>query len=152
MNILWVLPYCPVTSRSCHPVGACIVDKASNRILSVGYMVFPLAVPMMNFHGGDTLIQVSLCGAELNAISNNRSASFEGNKIYTTLFPCNECTKAIIQAGIKEIIYLSDKYADTDSVKASKRMLQEAGVKIRQFKSDLKSLTLSFLPEPPKNS
>jgi dCMP deaminase len=139
------------------PVGACIVDKASNRILSVGYNGFPIGCSDDEFpweREGDTLDTKYpyVVHAELNAILNNRSASFEGNKIYTTLFPCNECTKAIIQAGIKEIIYLSDKYADTDSVKASKRMLQEAGVKIRQFKSDLKSLTLSFLPEPPKNS
>ncbi|MGI6539044.1 MAG: deoxycytidylate deaminase [Caldicoprobacterales bacterium] len=162
--INWDEYFMGIALLSCHrskdpatPVGACIVDKASNRILSVGYNGFPIGCSDDEFpweREGDTLDTKYpyVVHAELNAILNNRSASFEGNKIYTTLFPCNECTKAIIQAGIKEIIYLSDKYADTDSVKASKRMLQEAGVKIRQFKSDLKSLTLSFLPEPPKNS
>jgi dCMP deaminase len=56
-----------------------------------------------------------------------------GAKLYTTLFPCNECTKAIIQKGISEIIYMSDKYAATDPVVAAKRMLDASGVKYRQY-------------------
>jgi len=136
------------------PVGACIVDSKSNRILSVGYNGFPIGCSDDDFpweRDGNTLDTKYpyVVHAELNAILNNRSANFEGNKIYTTLFPCNECTKAIIQSGIKEIIYLSDKYADTDSVKASKRMLEQTGVKIRQFNTSLEKLTISFLPEPP---
>ncbi|HHU48624.1 MAG: deoxycytidylate deaminase [Caldicoprobacterales bacterium] len=134
------------------PVGACIVDKKSNRILSVGYNGLPVGCSDDDFPWGregdvlDTKYPY-VVHAELNAILNNRSASFEGSKIYTTLFPCNECTKAIIQAGIKEIIYLSDKYAETDSVKASKRMLEQTDVKLRRFKSNLDKLTLSFHPE-----
>ncbi|HHU78196.1 MAG TPA: dCMP deaminase family protein [Clostridiales bacterium] len=139
------------------PVGACIVDRKTNRILSVGYNGFPIGCSDDDFPWGREGEVLStkypyVVHAELNAILNNRSASFEGNKIYTTLFPCNECTKAIIQAGIREIIYLSDKYADTDSVKASKKMLGAAGVKLRQFKSSLEKLTLSFMPEPPRNN
>ena len=134
------------------PVGACIVDSKSNRILSVGYNGFPIGCSDDEFpweRDGNTLDTKYpyVVHAELNAILNNRSASFEGNKIYTTLFPCNECTKAIIQAGIKEIIYLSDKYADSDSVKASKKMLQQTGAKLRQFDSTLEKLTLRFQSE-----
>lgn len=132
-------------------VGACIVDSKTNRILSVGYNGLPIGCSDDDFpwdREGDFLETKYpyVVHAELNAILNNRSASFEGNKIYTTLFPCNECTKAIIQAGIKEIIYLSDKYADTDSVKASKKMLEQTDVKLRPFKSNLDRLIVSFDP------
>ncbi len=61
-----------------------------------------------------------------------------GSRIYVALFPCNECAKAIIQAGISEIVYISDKYAETDGCRASKRMLAAAGVKLTQFESDKK--------------
>lgn len=133
-------------------VGACIVDRKTNRILSVGYNGLPFGCSDDEFpwvRDGEFLDTKYpyVVHAELNAILNNRTASFEGNKIYTTLFPCNECTKAIIQAGIKEIIYLSDKYADTDSVIASKKMLEKAGVNLRQFKSSRDKLVLSFSPE-----
>jgi len=136
------------------PVGACIVDSKSNRILSVGYNGFPIGCSDDDFpweRDGSPLETKYpyVVHVELNVILNNRTANFEGNKIYTTLFPCNECTKAIIQSGIKEIIYLSDKYADTDSVKASKRMLEQTGVKLRQFNTSLEKLTISFLPDPP---
>lgn len=136
------------------PVGACIVDSKSNRILSVGYNGLPIGCSDDEFpweRDGSTLNTKYpyVVHAELNAILNNRSASFEGNKIYTTLFPCNECTKAIIQAGIREIIYLSDKYAETDSVRASKRMLEQTGVRLRPFKSNLEKLTLTYIPRMP---
>lgn len=131
------------------PVGACIVDRKTNRILSVGYNGFPIGCSDDDFpweRGGSSLDTKYpyVVHAELNAILNNRSASFEGNKIYTTLFPCNECTKAIIQSGIKEVVYLSDKYADSDNVKASKRMLEETGVKLRQFQTHLEEITIPF--------
>ena len=71
--------------------------------------------------------------SELNAILNYRGGSLEGCKLYVTLFPCNECAKAIIQAGIKEVVYDSDKYADTPSVRASKRMFQAAGVTVTRY-------------------
>lgn len=71
--------------------------------------------------------------SELNAILNYRGTSLEGAKLYVTLFPCNECAKAIIQTGIKTIVYDSDKYANTASVKASKRMLDAAGVEYYKY-------------------
>lgn len=67
-----------------------------------------------------------------------------GCRIYTALFPCNECTKAIIQSGISEVIYLSDKYATTETTRASKLMLEKAGVSCRQVKTGLSQLVLSF--------
>jgi dCMP deaminase len=71
--------------------------------------------------------------SELNAILNYRGGSLEGSKIYVSLFPCNECSKAIIQCGIREIIYDSDKYGATPAVIASRRMLDAAGVHYRQY-------------------
>ena len=82
--------------------------------------------------------------AELNAILNARGKNLTGSKIYVALFPCNECAKAIIQAGITEIIYLSDKYATTDSTLASKRMLRAAGIKLRRVDFERKGLSISF--------
>ncbi len=74
-----------------------------------------------------------VCHAELNAILNFRGGSLEGSRIYTTLFPCNECAKALIQSGISEIVYMQDKYSETDSVIASKKMMDSAGVKYRKY-------------------
>ena len=74
-----------------------------------------------------------VCHAELNAILNNGGGSIRGSSIYVSLFPCSNCAKAIIQAGIKEVVYREDKYADTTDVKASKRMLSMAGVRMRQL-------------------
>ena len=71
--------------------------------------------------------------SELNAILNYNGGSLAGAKLYVSLFPCNECAKAIIQAGIKEVIYDCDKYADTTGVKASKRMMDAAGVRYHQY-------------------
>ena len=76
-----------------------------------------------------------VCHSELNAILNYTGSTLKQSRIYVTLFPCNECAKAIIQSGIKEVIYMSDKYKDTDSVKVSKKMLDMAGVKYTQYKS-----------------
>lgn len=73
--------------------------------------------------------------SELNAILNYRGGSLEGAKLYVSLFPCNECAKAIIQAGIKTIVYDCDKYADTPSVIASKKMLDAAGVRYYKYNS-----------------
>ena len=73
-----------------------------------------------------------VCHSELNAILNAK-VPVEGCKLYVTLFPCNECAKAVIQSGIKEIVYLSDKYDKTDSNIASKKMLDKCGVKYTQY-------------------
>ncbi len=120
-------------------VGACIVGN-DNRIISIGYNGAPIGFDDNIFPWAregkplETKYPFA-CHAELNAISNykgNRD-NLEGTKIYVTLFPCNECAKLIIQSGIKEVIYESDKYANTDSTIASKRMFDECGVKYSQL-------------------
>ena len=129
-------------------VGACIVDK-DNRILSTGYNGFPSGCSDDEFpwerDGGfcDTKYPF-VVHAELNAILNARGKNLTGAKIYVALFPCNECAKAIIQSGIKEIVYMSDKYADTEGVKASKRMLDSAGVKYRLYEPTQKEIKIKL--------
>ncbi|MGB8453964.1 MAG: dCMP deaminase family protein [Anaerocolumna sp.] len=118
-------------------VGACIVSE-DNKILSVGYNGMPIGCSDDDFpweREGPVLDTkyVYVCHAEMNAILNYTGTHMKGAKLYVTLFPCNECTKALIQKGISEIIYLSDKYADTDIVKASKRMLNAAGINYRGY-------------------
>jgi len=115
-------------------VGACIVD-GQNRILSTGYNGFPQGCSDDDFpwarEGDATDTKYPyVVHAELNAILNSRGKSLAGSKLYVALFPCNECAKAIIQSGISEVIYLSDKYKDTPLTKASRRMLETAGVKL----------------------
>ncbi len=85
-----------------------------------------------------------VCHAELNAILNSISRDLKGCSIYVALFPCNECAKAIIQSGIKEIVYLSDKYKHTDIVIASKRMLNQAGIVMRELDIPLENITINF--------
>lgn len=129
-------------------VGACIVND-DNKIMSVGYNGLPRGCSDDEFPWSRTGAKDSetkypyVCHAELNAILNAGGNSLKGCRIYVALFPCNECAKAIIQCGIKEVIYISDKYKDTDLVMASKRMLQCAGIKLTPFKSD-KSITIDF--------
>ncbi|MBQ4154681.1 MAG: dCMP deaminase family protein [Clostridia bacterium] len=120
-------------------VGACIVNS-ENRIMSVGYNGMPAGCSDDKFpwdRKGDTLDTKYpfVCHAELNAILNFRGGSLKGCKVYCTLFPCNECAKAIIQIGISEVIYLEDKYSKTDSVIASKMMFEAAGVRFRPYKT-----------------
>ena len=125
-------------------VGACIVGS-DNRVLSIGYNGTPNGYDDNKFSWGregeplDTKY-LYVCHAEANAIDNFRGykKEFEGAKIYVDLFPCCECAKRIIQSGIKEVIYLSDKYKDTEATIASKRMLDICGVKYRKFLSDKK--------------
>lgn len=119
-------------------VGACIVSQ-DNKILSMGYNGFPMGCSDDEFpweREGEPLESKYFytTHSELNAILNYRGGSLEGAKIYVSLFPCNECAKAIIQAGIKTIVYDSDKYADTPAVIASKKMLNAAGVHFYQYK------------------
>lgn len=127
-------------------VGACIVSQ-DNKILSMGYNGFPKGCSDDDFpwaREGEPLKIKYLytVHSELNAILNYRGGTLEGSKLYVSLFPCNECTKAIIQAGIKTIIYDCDKYADTDSVKASKRMLDAAGVRYYAYERTGRTVTL----------
>lgn len=127
-------------------VGACIVGS-DNRILSIGYNGAPNGWEDDNFpwarEGEPLEIKYPyVVHAERNAILNYRGSrkDMEGAKIYVDLFPCNECAKEIIQSGIKEVIYLSDKYAETEAIIASKRLFNECGVKYRQLdkKSQIK--------------
>lgn len=129
-------------------VGSCIVNN-ENKILSVGYNGMPRGcddniMPWEREGSPLDTKYIYVCHAELNAILNNDSGSLKGTKIYTTLFPCNECAKAIIQSGISEVIYFSDKYANTDSVIASKKMFDMVGVKYRQYQSNNKTIQLNL--------
>ena len=129
-------------------VGACIVDS-EKRILSTGYNGFPQGCSDDEFpwnrdeNLGQTKYQF-VVHAELNAILNASGKKLAGSCLYVALFPCNECAKAIIQSGIKEVIYLSDKYHNTPSMTASRRMLDSAGIKYRQIKPTKSSIVLSF--------
>ena len=116
-------------------VGACIVSE-NNRILSMGYNGLPNGLPDEEFpwnRDGEENKYFYTTHSELNAILNYRGGSLEGSKLYVTLFPCNECAKAIIQSGIRNVVYDSDKYAEADSTIASKRMFDAAGVTYRQY-------------------
>lgn len=129
-------------------VGACIVSD-NNKILSMGYNGFPIGCSDDTFpweREGEALDTKYLyvTHSELNAILNYRGGSLEGAKLYVTLFPCNECAKAIIQAGIKTIVYDSDKYGETPGVLAAKRMLEAAGVRCRSYKKTGRKIELKL--------
>ncbi|MDD2394641.1 MULTISPECIES: dCMP deaminase family protein [Sphaerochaeta] len=118
-------------------VGACIVN-ADHKIVGVGYNGFPIGVNDDEVpweREGDWLDTKYpyVCHAELNAILNAISSSLKGCSLYVGLFPCNECAKAIIQSGIREVVYLSDKYADAENTKASKWMFDQTGVTYRKL-------------------
>ena len=130
-------------------VGCCIVD-AENRILSTGYNGFPAGCSDDEFpwdREGEETKYPYVVHAELNAILNARGKNLFGARLYVALFPCNECAKAIIQSGISEVIYLSDKYATTASTLASKRMLASAGVKLRRLEAVRENILLNFQVE-----
>lgn len=127
-------------------VGACIVSD-DNKILSLGYNGMPIGISDDEYpweREGDPLDTKYpyVCHAELNALLNYTGSRLHGAKVYVTLFPCNECTKALIQSGISEVIYGEDKYADTDSVRASKRMMDSVGIKYRKYEAVGRTLTL----------
>lgn len=129
-------------------VGACIVNT-KNKIVGAGYNGLPAGCNDNEFpwdKQGDFLQTKYpyVCHAELNAILNNIGMDLHGCRIYTALFPCNECAKAIIQSGIIEVIYLSDKYDGSDTSVASKRMLEKAGVSYRKVESQINKIELSF--------
>lgn len=116
-------------------VGACIVNN-NNRIVGIGYNGMPYGCSDKDYpwsrEGVFTETKYAyVVHAELNAILNSTS-SLENCSIYVSLFPCNECAKAIIQSGIKEVVYENDKYAKSDSVKVSRKMLKSAGVNVRK--------------------
>lgn len=131
-------------------VGACIVGD-DNRILSIGYNGTPNgykdgAFPWDRVGNPLETKYLYVCHAEMNAVLNYRGnrKELENAKIYVDLFPCNECAKIIIQAGIKEVVYLCDKYANTDSVIASKKLFDTCGVKYRQIEETNKEVILKI--------
>ena len=130
-------------------VGACIVSP-EKIIISTGYNGLPNGCSDDEYpwgREGEETKYPYVVHAELNAILNAGGRVLRGAKLYVALFPCNECAKAIIQSGIKEVIYLSDKYAATDVVRASKRMLDSGGVQYHQLKPTLTTLTLDYRVE-----
>ncbi|MBR3630719.1 MAG: dCMP deaminase family protein, partial [Oscillospiraceae bacterium] len=128
-------------------VGACIVN-AENRIVSVGYNGMPTGCPdddMPWEREGDFLDTKYpfVCHAELNAILNS-TASLRGCTLYVTLFPCNECAKAIIQSGIRRVVYLSNKYAGSDAITASTAMFRMAGIETDAYQSSGREIRLGL--------
>ncbi|XP_017080796.1 probable deoxycytidylate deaminase [Drosophila eugracilis] len=146
-------------------VGSCIVDS-QNRIVAIGYNGFPRncnddEFPWSKAKKGtqdyDPLKdkKMFVVHAEANAILNSNGMSLTGTRIYTTLFPCNECAKLIIQVGISQVLYLSDKYAEKPTYQASKRMLDAVGVEYKRHLPQQKSIIIDFdnvLEEDPNTS
>lgn len=130
-------------------VGACIVSP-ENIIISTGYNGMPKGCSDDEFpweRTGEETKYPFVVHAELNAILNANGRDLRGSRLYVALFPCNECAKAIIQSGVKEVLYLSDKYAATPATMASKRMMDAAGVKYTQIRPRMKEITLDFTPK-----
>lgn len=128
-------------------VGCCIVDAKKKTILSIGYNGFPRMKPKSKKNNDSIFPWTSdaisildkkdmyVVHAEMNAILNSRDRDLDGSVLYTTLFPCNECAKAIIQAGIKEVFYLNRK--NNISEEASIRMFDAAGINYTQIDSNI---------------
>ena len=147
-NVSWDEYFMGIALLSCErskdpntKVGACIVDE-NKKVVSIGYNGMPCGCDesQLSWNKGTGLDSKYLyvCHAEFNAILNTRNGSaLEGCTLYVTLFPCNECAKAIIQTGIKEVVFFDNKYKETTGVQASLKMLELAGVKIRQFDARL---------------
>lgn len=134
-------------------VGACIVDSSSNCIVGLGYNGFPRGcsddhLPWGRVHDKTLHNKYAyVCHAEVNAILNKCSASVKGATLYVALFPCNECAKTIIQAGIQQVVYMADTYRDTDMCRASRIMFQMAGVTLRQHIPQRKHVDIVFVEE-----
>ncbi|XP_023598754.1 deoxycytidylate deaminase isoform X1 [Trichechus manatus latirostris] len=130
-------------------VGACIVNT-ENKIVGIGYNGMPNGcsddlLPWRRTAENklDTKYPY-VCHAELNAIMNKNSADVKGCTMYVALFPCNECAKLIIQAGIKEVIFMSDKYHDSEEATAARLMFDMAGVTFRKFTPKCSKIVIDF--------
>ncbi|CAJ1388496.1 unnamed protein product [Effrenium voratum] len=135
-------------------VGACIVNDR-NRIIGVGYNGMPTNCPNEELPWSKTSSSGELATkypyvvhAELNAVLNKNAESCAGCRLYSTLFPCNECAKVIIQAGIRQVIYASDKHAVRASAQASRRLFELAGVEMRHYEPEKESLQLPLRYQP----
>lgn len=130
-------------------VGACIVNK-ENKIVAVGYNGMPTGcsddeMPWERTAENELDTKYPfVCHAELNAILNSNIGNLSGCTLYVTLYPCNECAKAIIQSGIKKVVYNCNKYADTNSVKASEMLFRACGVEVSKYSQSGKELVISL--------
>ena len=130
-------------------VGACIVSK-DNKIISVGYNGMPTGCidELMPWsREGESSLDTKypfVCHAELNAILNSNMGNLSGSTLYVTLYPCNECAKAIIQSGIKRIVYRENKYANTEAVKASAILFTKCGIRVDEYEPSGKQVTLDL--------
>ncbi|XP_072375885.1 deoxycytidylate deaminase-like [Diabrotica undecimpunctata] len=133
----------------CSQVGACIVNE-NNVVVGIGYNGMPKGCQDNNFPWGkmseDPLLNkyMYVCHAELNAVLNKNSVDVKNCILYVGLFPCNECAKVIIQSGIKEVVYLSDKHCLKASTIASKKMFDAVGIKYRQFIPKHSKIVIDF--------
>ena len=131
-------------------VGACIVNR-TKRIIGIGYNGFPAGCSddLLPWGREGAYLETKypyVCHAEMNAITNaSNKPDLDGGTLYVSLFPCNECAKLIVQVGIKEVVYLSDKYADDDKFIAARKIFQLAGVKTRAFSPERKVISLKLL-------
>ena len=139
-------------------VGACIVNEW-NRIVGIGYNGFPAGcdddrLPWSREAESELDTKYPyVCHAEMNAILNTNGAESKGCRIYVKLFPCNECAKLIIQSGIREVVYLSDKYHETDSCKASRVLFDMSGVRCRRHEPKIGEIRIDLrLPEGEKGT
>ena len=131
-------------------VGACIVDPRTSRIVGIGYNGFPWgcsddALPWAR--EADSWMDTKnpyVCHAEMNAIMNKNSASLEGCRIYTTLFPCNDCAKLIIQSRMTEVVYLSEGQINKPPFASSRRLLTLAGIGLSQHKPKVPRVVVDF--------
>lgn len=128
-------------------VGACIVNK-NKRIIGIGYNGFPAGCSDDELPWGregsflDTKYPF-VCHAEMNAITNaTNRPDLNGATLYVSLFPCNECAKLIVQVGITEVVYLSDKYHSQDVFVAARKIFDMAGVGYRQLVPETTRLVL----------
>lgn len=130
-------------------VGACIVDEG-NKIVGIGYNGFPRGCSddelpwAREANSANDTKYPYVVHAEVNAILNS-TKKLDGARIYVALFPCNECAKVIIQSGIKEVVYLSDKYKGTETVVAARKMLSMAGIRTRKMETSVKKLQIDFI-------
>jgi len=130
-------------------VGACIVNN-DNKIVGIGYNGFPRGCDDSKLpwsRNGETSLDTKypyVCHAEMNAILNKNEANITGSRIYVALFPCNDCAKLIIQSGIKEVIYLNDKYHNTEQTQASRKLFELTGVSFRKHIPLCKSININL--------
>jgi dCMP deaminase len=128
-------------------VGACIVNE-DKKIISVGYNGMPIGcidddMPWEREGSFSETKYAYVCHAELNAILNTTS-SLKGSTLYVTLFPCNECAKAIIQSGIKKVVYMDNKYAGTDENLAAVKMFDMVGIECVKYEKSGKNITVEL--------